>query len=380
MTEEELRDWLTLRAIDGVGAVTLRALVETFGSPRAVRGASADALCAGGCSDALVQAIVAGPNDDVRRTLDREVREIARRKITILSYLDDRYPALLKAIPDPPVLLYIMGEWRPDETCTVAIVGSRKSTPQGRAMTERLSEDLARAGWTVVSGLARGVDAAAHRGAIAGGGRTLAVLGCGIDRMYPPEHATLRRQIENNGAVLSEFALGAPPHSYHFPQRNRIISGLSRGVIVTEATVESGSLITARLAGEQGREVFAVPGSVREATSRGPHRLIKDGATLVESADDAIQHLLPQLDEATRERLRAHGGAQDASPAPTPVTFTQDERRVLAALSLEPIEIDLVPERCGLPSAMVSATLLSLELKGAIRQLPGQRFLRLIEL
>lgn len=377
MHTDELRDWLTLQAIDGLGTVTRWALVQAFGTPRAILSAPEDELRARGCSAALAHAILAGPDAATRTAIDRELANIARHNPIILSCLDPAYPALLKTIADPPTLLYVSGEWRRDDTCTVAIVGARKATPQSRAFTEQISADFARAGWTVVSGMAYGIDAAAHRGALAGGGRTLAVMGCGIDRVYPPEHAALRKEIERHGAVLSEFPLGAPPRGYHFLQRNRIISGLSRGVVVVAATLKSGSLRTARLGAEQGRDVFAVPGSVREDTSRGPHLLIKDGAALVESAADVITALLPQLDADTRARLPVlHAPADAAAGQRDRPTLTADERAVLETLGDEPMHIDQVITQSGLAGSTVMATLLGLELQGAVRPLPGQLYLR----
>lgn len=373
MNEADLHAWLSLRAIDGLGAATLWAMAQAWGSPTAIVRASSDELLDRGCSEALAQAIRRGPDQAARAAIDRELKEIARRKLTVLSCLDDAYPALLRSINDPPTLLYVSGDWQAEDGCAVAIVGSRRSTSAGRAFTEQLAESLARSGWTIVSGLARGIDGAAHRGALAGGGRTLAVLGCGIDRTYPPEHAVLRAQIERHGAVLSEFPLGAPPHSHHFPQRNRIISGLVRGVVVTEATLESGSLITARLAADQGREVFAVPGSLREATSRGPHRLLKDGAKLVETAEDVIQELWAQLDPAARRSLAARSKGSE----PRPSAAMGEEQLVHDALGVEPIHIDMLAAKIGMPGSSVAALLLSLELKGLVRQLPGQLYLRL---
>ncbi|HVG01869.1 MAG TPA: DNA-processing protein DprA [Nitrospira sp.] len=225
----------------------------------------------------------------------------------------------------------------------------------------------------MVSGLARGVDAAAHRGAIRGKGRTLAVMGCGLDRTYPADHRDLRQSIERHGAVLSELPLGAAPHSYHFPRRNRIISGLALGVIVTEAAMESGSLITARLAGEQGREVFAVPGFVKAENSRGPNSLIKDGARLVESARDVVDELWPQLDAAFRSKLTEPRN-DDGAPH---VQLGVEERVVYDALELAPQSVDEVIRRCGLSASHVMPVLLSLELKRCIRQLPGNEYVRL---
>jgi DNA processing protein len=285
--------------------------------------------------------------------------------------LDPTYPARLKMIADPPPLLYITGTLTEQDELAVAIVGARRATAAGRAMTEELSHDLAEAGMTVVSGLARGVDAAAHRGALAAQGRTIAVLGCGIDQTYPPEHERLRRQIEERGAVLSEVPLGAPPHSHHFPRRNRIISGLSLGVIVTEAAISSGSLITARLAAEQGREVFAVPGFVKEDTSRGTNALLKEGAALLERAQDVIDAVLPQLEQALRLRLQ--------SPRENNIRGDQlgkEEQRVYDTLSYDPLTVDDVIAVTGLSVSTVMTSLLSLELRQRVRQLPGQRYLR----
>lgn len=373
VNDESLQAWLTLRAIERIGPATLAQLAGAFGSPEAVLSASADVLRERGCSPALAAAIVRGVDLRTAEQIEREIAQIHQLRITVLSCLDGEYPERLRHIADPPPLLYLAGRLDPADAHAVAIVGSRRSTPQGRAVTEQLSRDLAQAGFTIVSGLARGIDAAAHRGALEAGGRTIAVLGCGIDRTYPPEHEKLRRDIEAQGAVLSELALGAPPHSYHFPRRNRIISGLSLGVVVTEAAMDSGSLITARLAGEQGREVFALPGSVRAGTSRGPHRLIKDGAKLVETAQDVIDELLPQLDEPMRRRLAA---PQNLSIKPVP-PLSEDEARVIAALSADPLHIDELALRIQLGPASVSAALLSLEMKGLIQQLPGQFVLRL---
>ena len=371
MTRAVLESWLRLRAIGGVGDLTVLRLVRARHSPEAVLRASRDELIQSGCSPQLADAIRRGPDSSACRSVERELKAIERERIEVRSLLDTAYPTRLKMIADPPPLLYITGTLTEQDELAVAIVGARRATAAGRAMTEELSHDLAAAGMTVVSGLARGVDAAAHRGALAAQGRTIAVLGCGIDRTYPPEHERLRRQIEERGAILSEVPVGAPPHSHHFPRRNRIISGLSLGVIVTEAAISSGSLITARLAAEQGREVFAVPGFVKEDTSRGTNALLKEGAALVERAQDVIDAVLPQLEQALRLRLQP--SREKIVPGDQ---LGKEEQRVYDALSYDSRTVDDVIVTTGLPVSTVMASLLSLELRQRVRQLPGQRYLR----
>ena len=373
MSHRSLRPWLVLRAIPGVGDAILLKLVQAFGTPDAVLSAPQAALEEMGCRPPLIEAIRRGPDQDAIRQLDKELDQLSHRPVTVLTYLDTQYPSPLRMIPDPPPLLYVQGTLLETDRHAVAIVGTRKVSGAGRILAEELAGELARMGFTIVSGLARGVDAAAHRGALAGQGRTLAVMGCGLDRTYPADHRQLRAAIERQGAVLSELPLEAAPHSYHFPRRNRIISGLSLGVVVTEATIESGSLITARLAGEQGREVFAVPGAVQAENSRGPNSLIKEGARLVESAQDILDELLPQLE--TTFRARMSGGARTGIQ-PT-LQLGTEERLVYDALSALPQSVDDVIRRSGLPAAHVAAILLSLELKNSVRQLPGNEYVRL---
>ena len=371
MPRAVLESWLRLRAIDGVGDLTVLRLVHTWHSPEAVLCASRDELIQRGCSPQLADAIRRGPDSSACRSLERELNAIERGRIEVRSALDPTYPARLKMIADPPPLLYITGTLTEQDELAVAIVGARRATAAGRAMTEELSHDLAGAGMTVVSGLARGVDAAAHRGALAAQGRTIAVLGCGVDQTYPPEHAQLRRQIEERGAILSEVSMGAPPHSHHFPRRNRIISGLSLGVIVTEAAINSGSLITARLAAEQGREVFAVPGFVKEGTSRGTNALLKEGAALIERAQDVIDAILPQLEPALRLRLQPSREKTECRDH-----LGKEEQLVYDLLSYDPLTVDEVIVTTGLSVSTVMVSLLSLELRQRVRQLPGQRYLR----
>ncbi len=285
----------------------------------------------------------------------------------------EQYPARLRTIPDPPAVLHCEGRIEPQDRQAVAIVGSRQATPYGLRITETLARELSGAGFTIVSGFARGIDAAAHRAALEAGGRTIAVLGCGLDMTYPPEHASLREEIAASGAVLTELAPGTKPLAHHFPRRNRIISGLSLGVIVVEAAEDSGSLITARLALEQGREVFAVPGPLDAPLSRGPHGLIKQGAKLVETVDDIIEELLPQMERPKRD-LNSSG---KMSAIPELPALSSEERTVLTLMSREPLHLDDLTEQSGLTVAGVAGILLALELKGVARQLPGQRYYRL---
>src|SRR5437870_12535467 len=282
---------------------------------------------------------------------------------------DERYPELLRAIYDPPAVLYCDGSVEPGDRQAVAIVGSRQATPYGLRITETLAGELGALGFTILSGFARGIDAAAHRAALAAGGRTIAVLGCGLDVDYPPGHASLHAEIAGSGAVLTEFAPGTPPRATNFPRRNRIISGLALGVVVVEAADDSGSRITARLALEQGREVFAVPGPIEAPTSRGPHGLLKQGAKLVEMVDDIVEELLPQLDRPL-QTLKT----EPIAALPKHVELSSSERAMLDMMSLEPIHIDEMTERTVLTPAVVAAILLGLELKALVKQLPGQRY------
>ncbi|HEU4682913.1 MAG TPA: DNA-processing protein DprA [Nitrospira sp.] len=366
-----LEPWLQLRAIDGLGDRTLAALIQTWKSPEAVLDASRQDLEDSGCSPRLAEAIKRGPSGPARRNIEKELAWVSRNGTTVLTVLDDAYPLRLRMIADPPPLLYVAGTLSEDDDLAVAVVGARRATASGCLITAELSKDLAEAGVTVVSGLARGIDTAAHRGALAGGGRTIAVLGCGIDQTYPAEHEQLRREIEQRGAVLSELPIGSPPQSHHFPRRNRIISGLSLGVVVTEAAVGSGSLITAQCAAEQGRDVFAVPGFVKETTSRGTNALLKAGATLIERADDVIEAIWPQLDPRAREKVKRQ------CPVPrTTHDFGNDERLVYDALSYEAKIVDRIVEESQLSVQAVMAALLALELRGHVRQLSGQRFIK----
>jgi DNA processing protein len=372
MDAVSLTSWLALQTIDGVGDRTLLKLIQAFGSPGAVLTASQDELLRVGCSPELAESVRRGPELTIRRQIDRQLKLVERLKIRVVTIFDQSYPARLRTIADPPPLLYVSGTLSPQDDAAVAIVGGRRATPSGRMSTEEIAKELAERGVTIVSGLARGIDAAAHRGALAGEGRTIAVLGCGIDRTYPPEHDALRRSIESHGAVISELPVGSSPQSHHFPRRNRIISGISLGVLVAEAATNSGSLITAKLALEQGREVFAMPGSVREEACRGSNGLIREGATLIERAQDILDEILPQMDARLRATL-SPGQADSDSRQP----LRDEDALVYEALSSEAQTVDAVIESTGLSAAQVAATLLSLELYGRVRQLPGQQYVRL---
>jgi DNA processing protein len=371
MDAATLGAWLVLQTIDGVGDRTLLRLIRAFGSPTAVLAAAQPDLILAGCSPELAESVRRGPERRMRQQIDRQLEVIERRKIRIITLFDQTYPARLRTISDPPPLLYVSGNLSARDDVAVAIVGGRRATPSGRIITEEIAKVLGGAGVTIVSGLARGIDAAAHRGALDGKGRTIAVLGCGIDRTYPPEHDALRLSIEAHGAVITELPIGAAPQSHHFPRRNRIISGLSLGVLVSEAAAKSGSLITAKLALEQGREVFAVPGSVREEACRGSNGLIKEGAKLVESAQDVLDEILPQVD--ARQRASLHLGE---TPSDSRKPMGREDALVYHALSYEARSVDAVIESTGLSAAQVAATLLSLELHGWIRPLPGQQYIR----
>jgi DNA processing protein len=294
---------------------------------------------------------------DGRLALEAFVKSGAR----LVTLLDDAYPPLLKEIPDPPPYLYLKGELPPPAQ-TIAVVGSRRASDYGLAATRRLTADLSASGVTIVSGLAQGIDAAAHKAALQSGGATIGVLGCGIDIVYPSANRNLYREMAEHGAIVTEFAPGTPPEAPNFPRRNRIISGLSRGVLVVEAAERSGSLITARFALEQGREVFAVPGSINSQASRGANCLIKQGAKLVESVADIIAELSPP------------GQALPVWARQQQFSLNPDEETLCNLLGTGPLHIDELTVRSGLTASAVSVMLLRLELLGAIVQLSGKNF------
>ncbi len=363
---EKIFYWLALSLTPGIGSILMKRLLDQFHSPEAVFQASMkELLRVEGLGEKVAREIKKGP---LEKGVEKELLLLEKVKGKILTLNDDHYPARLKEIYDPPPLIYMRGEIQKEDELAVAIVGSRKTTSYGRWITEKIGRDLASHGVTVISGMARGIDSVAHQGAIQGGGRTIAVLGCGIDVVYPPENRSLYDQIIEHGAVLSEFPMGSPPEGGHFPRRNRIISGLSIGTVIVQASADSGSLITANYALEQGREVFAVPGNVGAEGSRGTNRLIKEGAKLVESSEDILEDILPQWRRRKEEEL-----IQTESLLSH---LTQEERNLYELIEESPMHIDRIIQRSQLDPGKAASLLLNLELKGVILQLPGKGLTR----
>jgi DNA processing protein len=360
---EQTAAWLGLSGIPGVGRVTFRKLIGKFGSPLEVFAASREELIGrGGVSEKIAQEITSFPWQEPAM---RDVAAARRSNVSIITENDAEYPQALKNAADAPVLLYMQGRLVPADDAAIALVGTRTPTHYGLTVTRRMAYELAAAGMTVVSGLARGIDTQAHKGALDAGGRTIAVLGSGIDIPYPPENRELMERIACSGAVISENPFGTRPESGYFPARNRIISGLSRGTVIIEAAEDSGSLITADYTLKQGRMLFAVPGNVSSPVSRGTNNLIKRGAILVETAADILRAL---------GAGDVRGSAQE--PGHELPELSDEEARVLASVTAEPKHIDvLLSESERLPGRL-NGLLTGLELKGLVKQLPGKYFVR----
>ncbi len=365
------RDWLTLTFLPGLGCGLINRLVDAFGTPAAVLAAGDRVRRVRGCGSRLVDLLTdRGRIASARARADRTLAVLDRHGISLVCRDDPAYPSLLRPIDDPPPVLYVHGDLASLGRAPVAVIGSRAATSYGRRCGFTLARDLARLGVTVVSGLAHGIDAAAHRGALEGGGATVGVLGCGIDVVYPRDHEALYRQVAAAGAIISEYPPGTRPDGFRFPARNRIIAGLARGVLVVEATRRSGSLITARLALDQGREVFAVPGRIDSSRSAGTHRLLQQGAHLVQSAEDIVLEL--GLAAAGREERVVETGK-----GPLPPDLGAEELRVLSLLEVYPRDIDSIVRRTGCPPHRLHELLLGLEMAGLVRQLPGQQYERI---
>ena len=357
MADGELRGWLRLTLVPGVGGEARRQLLKAFGLPGAVFAAGLSAL----------RGVIGSPLADQLVTHDCDaqiavaVEWAAQPGNHLVTLADPDYPQALLATADPPVLLYVKGDVGLLNKPGFAIVGSRNATRQGELNAEAFANALSAAGLTIVSGLALGIDAAAHRGGLAAAGSTIAIIGTGADRIYPSGNEALAREIAEHGAIVSEFPLGTPPLAANFPRRNRLIAGLARGCLIVEAAERSGSLITARLAAEGGLDVFAIPGSIHSPLSKGCHKLIKQGAKLVESAQDILEELRWEAVVAPV----AAGVADDDGPS------------LLDAIGYDPVDLETLAERTGLTAEQLLAQLLPLELGGRICQLPGGRFQRL---
>lgn len=364
---EELAPWLMLSMIPGVGPLLRKELLDRFGSAeRVLEAAPSELREVPRLGPKLSRAITTA-----QETIDvqSEIQRCQEHGISLVAQWQSDFPAPLTEIPDPPAVLYMRGNRLPQDDLAVAIVGTRHATPYGRQQASRLASSLARAGITIVSGLARGIDSEAHQATLDAGGRTVAVLGSGLLNVYPPENKELAERVVQNGALISEFATQAKPLRGSFPRRNRIVTGLCQGVIVVEAGDRSGALISARLSMEQGREVFAVPGRVDSRNSRGCHQLIRDGAKLVETADDVLEELGPMFKptEDIDGREIHHPGE---------LQLNEQERAVLDAIRSDPTSMDEVIVGCGLPIHRVLATISVLEMRRLVRRLSGTQVIR----
>lgn len=358
------RYWIGFNLVKGIGPVRLKALLRVFGDAKTAWSASAAQLQEAGLSYKLTERLLR-VREDV--SLERLWEGIQQQGINVLTWEDDTYPARLRDIPRSPPVLYLRGEYQVEDEWAVAIVGTRHFSSYGQQVTERIAGALARNGVTIISGLARGIDGIAHRAALEAGGRTLAVLGSGVDHIYPPDHRSLAEEVIEHGALISDYPLGTPPDGSNFPPRNRIISGLTKAVIIVEAGQRSGALITAGYAVEQGREVFAVPGNIFAPKSKGPNQLIKKGAHPLLDAQDVLELL-------NMTQIAEHKTARKVLPSnPT-------EAKLFQALGLEPLHVDDISSRINLPVEEVTSTLALMELKGMVRKVAGMKYMAVQEI
>lgn len=375
---DELAAWLRLEQTAGVGAETARRLLAAFGLPANIFSSSFSALHKV-VPERIAYALLAAPSDAVQALIERTGEWLQQPGNRLFTLADSAYPQALLDISDPPLMLYVKGRAELLERPAMAVVGSRNATVQGVANADRFAEILSQRGLTVISGMALGIDAAAHQGALRGaagnpeGGSTVAVIGTGADIVYPARNRGLAHQIAEGGCIVSEYPLGMPGVAANFPRRNRIISGLARGVLVVEAAAQSGSLITARMAAEQGRDVFAIPGSIHSPLSKGCHQLIKQGAKLVESAQDILEEL------GSLRAIAATPAAIPAQPAAVPGAAPADggDQELLAILGYDPVSFDVLAARSGSDAASLGGRLLELELAGLIEALPGAIYRRI---
>ena len=400
MLSNETISLIHFNLIQGVGLKTVQVLRDVFGSAeRALRATPNELAKVDGLSPAMREVLIHKP---VLYPIERELELIETYGCRVLTLYDETYPTLLKKIDTPPLILYVRGELTREDSLSISLVGSRNAKDYGRKVGYRLSYQLAQRGLTVVSGFAKGIDTSAHRGALEAGGRTIAVMGNGLSFIYPATNRALVEKIEASGALISEFPIGVKPKPRNFPRRNRIISGLTLGTVVVEASNRSGALITARLAGEQGREVFAVPGEIFSEHSTGTHKLINDGAKLINTVDDLLnelpQHALnriqPPVSTSSESRIASESSQEPSieqsvtrsvvSPPPAdvqqpvqitpPPDLTPDEKTVFEAIEVPSSHIDTIVRTTQLPIGQVSSVLLMLELKGIVQQLPGKQF------
>ncbi|HEX9000563.1 MAG TPA: DNA-processing protein DprA [Blastocatellia bacterium] len=373
----DLADWIALNMVRGIGPRTANQLLNRFGSPAQVFAASRLSLQKEGLKPETIQEL---QDSSILDKANAEIERLEKLGAEVITLDDEEYPELLREIHDPPIALYVRGNLKQAcERPCLAVVGSRRCSTYGVNVAESLSRDLAAHGLTIISGLARGIDAAAHRGALEANGFTVAVVGTGLETTYPKEHKKLEEQVITHGAVVSEFPLGTPPLPQNFPYRNRILSGLCFGVLIIEASEHSGSLITARLAYEQGREVFAVPGNITSQTSFGPNFLIKDGAKLVQIWRDVVEELPREIKEVLLgiERPALTPNQTNVQPIFESIELSDAERKILDILSADvPAHVDQLLISSEMTSSELMGALLGLEMKDRIRQLPGKSFLK----
>lgn len=357
---EELKYYVALNKIPAITALRFKKLIEHFGSPSAIWNATDEELREiPGIKQEFIDEIIR-KREEI--SPEEEIKKLEREGIKVLTIEDEEYPENLKNIYDPPPLLYYKGEIKKEDKNAISIVGSRKATYYGMDVAKKLAKGLAERGFTIVSGMARGIDTSAHWGALEGKGRTIAVFGCGINIIYPRENKKLAEEIVKNGAIISEFPPATPPLAINFPIRNRIISGLSVGVVIVQAGEKSGATITAEFALEQGREVFAVPGNVNLEQSKGTHKLIKQGAKLTEDINDILEELgIPTVRYQENQEI---------------ITLPPAEQSVYNCLNFEGVQMEEIIENCNLPVSVIASSLLMLEMKGLIRQLPGKVYVR----
>ena len=365
MLNKSLKYWIWLNSLPEVGAVRARKLIELFMDPELLwKATSSEIFSIPFINDALKSAIL---NRELKARANEHFKLLNSKGISVVPINHSDYPGILRKIYDPPVLLYVNGTLS-DEELSIAVVGSRRASSYGLGLAEYISRELAGLGITIVSGLATGIDSTAHKGAINAGGRTVAVLGSGIDIVYPPENKGLYEQVTHHGAVISEFTPGFPPIPSNFPSRNRIISGLSAGVVVIEANERSGSLITANFAIEQGREVFAVPGNINNYNSKGTNNLLKDGAKIVTCIDDILEEVL-----SFKNLYRSIQDDKAAiSNKPQTNALGLEENKIIDILKIEPMHIDMLANKCGLDIRTVNSLVTLLEVSGLVELLPGK--------